>query len=84
MEACGLKYLLFNHEKDPIHYPSVFVFHQCATLSAQTIPLPEHPRPDFERTQWLNLNGVWQFEFDSLDQGVPKNWHEGNVPSRIK
>ncbi len=47
-------------------------------VSAQTIPLPEHPRPDFERTQWQNLNGVWQFEFDSLDQGVTKKWNEGN------
>ena len=22
------------------------------------IPLPEHPRPDFKRPQWINLNGV--------------------------
>jgi hypothetical protein len=28
-------------------------------------PLPEHPRPDLERTQWLNLNGYWDFTFDS-------------------
>ncbi len=48
-------------------------------LFAQTIPLPEHPRPDFERTQWRNLNGVWQFEFDSLDQGKTKKWQEGNA-----
>ena len=36
-------------------------------IFAQSIPLPEHPRPDFMRQQWQNLNGVWQFEFDSLD-----------------
>ncbi len=48
-------------------------------ITAQTIPLPEHPRPDFERTQWQNLNGVWQFEFDSLDQGVTNKWNEGNT-----
>src|SRR5258706_7127256 len=47
--------------------------------SAQPIPLPEHPRPDFERSQWQNLNGVWQFEFDSLDQGLSKKWNEGNT-----
>ena len=23
------------------------------------IPLPEHPRPDFERADWVNLNGDW-------------------------
>src|SRR5690606_5757812 len=45
----------------------------------QIIPLPEHPRPDFERAQWKNLNGKWQFEFDSLDQGLSKKWNEGTV-----
>src|SRR5688572_19855872 len=49
------------------------------TLSAQTIPLPEHPRPDFERTQWQNLNGVWQFEFDSLDAGLSNKWNVGGT-----
>jgi hypothetical protein len=48
------------------------------TALTQTIPLPEHPRPDFERSQWQNLNGVWQFEFDSLNQGLVKKWNEGN------
>lgn len=48
-------------------------------LFAQPIPLPEHPRPDFERSQWQNLNGTWQFEFDSLDQGLSKNWSNGST-----
>ena len=34
------------------------------TQAQQQIPLPEHPRPDFERTEWLNLNGEWDFSFD--------------------
>ncbi|MBR1574866.1 MAG: glycoside hydrolase family 2 [Bacteroidales bacterium] len=29
------------------------------------IPLPEHPRPDFERAEWINLNGYWSFTFDA-------------------
>jgi hypothetical protein len=28
-------------------------------------PLSEHPRPDLQRDQWLNLNGYWDFTFDS-------------------
>ncbi len=28
------------------------------------IPRPEHPNPQWERTTWRNLNGVWQFEID--------------------
>lgn len=39
-----------------------------------TIPLPEHPRPDFERDVWINLNGLWEFEPDSLDAGEVNGW----------
>jgi len=28
------------------------------------IPRPEHPNPIFERANWQNLNGKWNFEFD--------------------
>ncbi len=49
-------------------------------LFSQNIPLPEHPRPDFERTNWLNLNGSWDFEFDSLNIGLSKNWQTGKAP----
>lgn len=27
------------------------------------MPHPEYPRPQMERGEWLNLNGVWEFEF---------------------
>lgn len=52
-------------------------------LHAQTpdsIPLPEHPRPDFERAEWLNLNGHWRFAFDSADQGLKAGWSSGQLP----
>jgi len=38
------------------------------------IPLPEHPRPDFERSQWVNLNGEWQFRFDPESAGEAAGW----------
>lgn len=28
------------------------------------IPREEYPRPQFERGEWVNLNGEWTFEFD--------------------
>ena len=28
------------------------------------IPRNEYPRPQMVRTQWKNLNGTWQFQFD--------------------
>jgi beta-galactosidase/beta-glucuronidase len=45
---------------------------------SQEIPLKEHPRPDFERTQWQNLNGYWDFEFDKTDAGTAENWQNGS------
>lgn len=33
-------------------------------MAQEQIPLPEHPRPDFERTEWINLNGKWLFTFN--------------------
>ncbi len=40
------------------------------------IPLPEHPRPDFERDLWINLNGQWEFCPDSLDVGEVDGWQD--------
>ena len=38
------------------------------------IPLPEHPRPDFERAEWVNLNGEWAFRFDRDAAGERERW----------
>jgi hypothetical protein len=34
----------------------------------------EHPRPDFQREMWLNLNGSWDFMFDSKNVGEAEKW----------
>lgn len=34
-----------------------------SSAHGQNIPLPEHPRPDLERPNWVNLNGAWDFRF---------------------
>jgi Glycosyl hydrolases family 2, sugar binding domain/Glycosyl hydrolases family 2/Glycosyl hydrolases family 2, TIM barrel domain len=47
------------------------------SFSQENIPLPEHPRPDFERSEWLNLNGNWAFEFDKNDAGEKAQWYKG-------
>ena len=31
---------------------------------AADVPRPEYPRPQFERAEWLNLNGTWTYAFD--------------------
>lgn len=40
------------------------------------IPRPEHPRPDFFRPYWLNLNGEWEFAFDDANAGIAGRWFE--------
>lgn len=41
-----------------------------------TIPRPEHPNPQFERSTWLNLNGPWQFDVDMSASGIDRRWFE--------
>ena len=41
---------------------------------------PEHPRPEFERPDWLNLNGKWEFRFDPQDKGLDESWQRGPTP----
>lgn len=36
----------------------------------------EHPRPQFERKDWMNLNGEWQFAFDYGNSGVARKMYE--------
>jgi len=36
----------------------------------------EYPRPQFERSEWINLNGKWSFRFDPEKNGVIQGWHE--------
>ena len=47
--------------------------------STAAIPLPEHPRPDFERAEWVNLNGAWRFRFDQDNAGEGAAWAAGRV-----
>ena len=48
----------------------------CAVCAE--IPLSEHPRPDWERTEWMNLNGSWRFAFDKSDEGVKDKWYSAD------
>src|SRR6266850_183097 len=34
-------------------------------------PLPEYPRPQMVRSNWMNLNGIWQFQAGATNNPVP-------------
>ncbi len=65
-----------------IHFCISAFLHSFLSFSGfsqtQPIPLPEHPRPDFQRDKWLNLNGNWAFRFDKDDMGLKENWQDGS------
>ena len=52
-----------------------------ARAAPDSIPLPEHPRPDFARAQWLNLNGRWRFAFDPQNSGEREGWPSRGLPA---
>ena len=58
----------------------LFALFSTIILNAQSIPLPEHPRPDFERSDWVNLNGRWSFKFDKENAGLDQTWNDGKTP----
>ncbi len=43
----------------------------------EAIPRPEYPQPQFQREEWLNLNGSWEFEFDDDNIGIENYWANG-------
>ena len=34
--------------------------------------LPEYPRPQFRRKEWLNLNGLWDYSITSINDSKPE------------
>lgn len=42
------------------------------------VPRAEYPRPQFERTSWLNLNGEWTYELDLVKTGHEKGFPGSN------
>ncbi|MBA8794972.1 beta-galactosidase/beta-glucuronidase [Friedmanniella endophytica] len=52
-------------------------------MAPSTQPRPEHPRPQFVRTDWLNLNGTWQFETDRGDSGLERGLRTRELAGEI-
>lgn len=44
----------------------------------------EHPKPQFERKNWMNLNGQWNFCFDHGKSGIARKFYENNEAFDLK
>ena len=47
-----------------------------ASFGQVTIPRPEYTRPQFERSEWLNLNGQWSYIFDFGKSGKERGFQK--------
>lgn len=47
-------------------------------VSEQGQTRTEQPRPDWERADYVNLNGWWDFSFDSREEGQDKEWYRAD------
>ncbi|MCQ2397105.1 MAG: beta-galactosidase [Lentisphaeria bacterium] len=52
-------------------------------MTTVSIPRSEYPRPSFVKENWLNLNGLWEFELDQGDSGIYRGLLEKEYSSRI-
>ena len=49
-----------------------------------SIPRPEYPRPQFVRSDWLCLNGGWEFEADPGDSGLERGLRDRPLAGLIQ
>ena len=51
----------------------------CLAVSVKAnggVPRPEYPRPQFERADWINLNGPWTYTFDFGESGQDRDFNK--------
>jgi beta-galactosidase/beta-glucuronidase len=53
----------------------------ASARAEDSMPRSEHPKPQFYRDTWLNLNGRWDFATDPDVVGIKENWQ--NDPSKF-
>lgn len=46
-------------------------------------PRGEYPRPQFQRAQWICLNGEWDFEIDNSDSGADRGLQNASLSQKI-
>jgi len=59
-----------------------FILLAAAACFAAGVPRAEFPNPQFQRAEWLNLNGPWEFDFDDVDAGLGASWQASHKFTR--
>jgi beta-galactosidase/beta-glucuronidase len=57
-----------------MHMRSVLITAFAVCSFGETIPRPEYPQPQFQRSEWQSLNGTWDFDFDNHNTGLDEQW----------
>ncbi len=76
MKGAGL-FKSFVEKSHFVLLPLLFLVVTTANIAKSTqkqIPRPEHPKPQFHRDNWLNLNGEWKFGIDLGFSGSEEDW----------
>ena len=47
--------------------------------SREDLPRPDYPRPSFARSEWISLNGEWEFEFDFSASGEERRLYDAGA-----
>lgn len=55
-----------------------FILFFWGIVSLMAIPRAEYPRPQFERADWINLNGEWTCSFDFSGTGMEREFYKSN------
>ncbi|MBQ7595684.1 MAG: beta-galactosidase, partial [Clostridia bacterium] len=48
------------------------------------LPRPEFPDPQFQRKDWINLNGEWDFKYDNELSGEEKGFYKSDIAFDMK
>ena len=63
--------LLISHPAEAWQMKQAPLMTRWASQVDTNAPLPEYPRPQMVRADWLNLNGLWQFQAGDTNDAVP-------------
>jgi len=55
-------------------FPLLYLLLLLSLQGFSQVPRPEFPQPQWERSQWMTLNGPWSFRFDEQDEGLRAAW----------